>query len=819
MKKLILPIFTLVLLSIRLDGQTSAAFQRAGEKYFAESNYYGAMMMYGNMLQIDSSDARALKGFAEAAQMQGAFEEAETAFQKLYDRKKGRDSRAAYFLGGILQERGKYDEAKMRFEEFLKTAAPADSSYISLTNERIRACDYAIRHGGQPNVDIEITRLPEPINTEHGEYAPFLEGDLLYFSSNREDWEGDKNYPKRPIWKVFSANLSENGSETAKTDFNQKDLHTANSFFSPDGKYVFLIHGKYVGEAKIEAKLIRGEKQADGTFGNFTMLNEPLNSSTGTSTEPCFGLDADGNAVLFFASDRPGGRGGRDIYLSKMNASGEFSAPENLTEINTTGDEITPFWDRRSNIFYFSTTGRATLGGFDIYQAEWKNGRFSNITHLLAPVNSNYNDAYYFVSADDSEAYFASNRPEFGAKRQVEAISACCFDIFKAKNLGIELEAITFLKSTKNQLTGTKVRLLEFDENKNVVDEVIETIDNPLKKFKVERNKNYWLIAEKPDHTLDTVRFSTINLPPTERKIVKNLFLEPALIDLTAFTFDKNTGLALTGVTIRFEEIFGGNFANTRENLTANDFFYSLNFGRKYRIIASKNGYESDTVEVSTQGFDRFVTRHLTEKLYLKPVAFQSFLPLAVFFDNDEPDKDVTRATTNTTYGQSFDAYYSQKSEFVRQWVKANPEMNQLAGASNMDEFFEARVLGGWEKLKSVSQELEKRCQNGATIQLVIKGFASPRSSNSYNKALTGRRVWSLKNHFSTWNGGALKKYIDNGQLVFTEELNGEETAPRDIIAEINDPKNSVFSLRASWERRVEIVDINILKQGSVFPR
>jgi hypothetical protein len=257
----------------------------------------------------------------------------------------------------------------------------------------------------------------------------------------------------------------------------------------------------------------------------------------------------------------------------------------------------------------------------------------------------------------------------------------------------------------------------------------------------------------------------------------------------------------------------GGSRKESKENLLGNDYFYGLEFGHKYKITVSKAGYSDASVTVSTQGFDRFVTKHLTEKLYLEQLSIENYLPIAVFFDNDEPDKRVNRATTSTTYGSTYERYFPRKPQFVDGWNAANPTQNQAAnvGAMNMDEFFDRKVRGGWEQLQALSKALNDRLAAGAVIQLVIKGYASPRAATEYNKLLTGRRVWSLKNHFATWNNGQLNQYILDNKLQFTEEKYGEDTAPKDIIDNIQDEKNSVYSLRASWERRVEIVEINML--------
>ena len=811
MKNIIHPILALVFLNNLAFGQTSAAFEKAAGRYLADANYYGAMVTYAKMLAIDSSDAKGWEGYAEAARLQGAFEESEAAYQRIYDGKtKSKSPLAAFWLASVKRDQGKYVEAGQFFTQFIGTPGAADTSYISLAKEQVRQCDDAEKHQGNIDLDVEVTKLPEPINSPEGEYSPSLVGDAIYFSSNRDAWDGDKNFPKRAIYKVYMGKMSDNGSTLAKTDFNEMDLHTANTSFSSDGHWMYYSIGKYITDARIESKIWRREKLMDGTWGNAMVLPEPVNAPVGyTSTEPCIAIDALGNDVLFFVSNRPGGHGAMDIYKTIIAKDGTFGNPENLNGINTAGDEITPSWHHKTNTLYYSTNGRATLGGYDVYKSELKNGYWETSVHLPPPTNSNYNDAYYSVLPDESGALFCSNRRE--ATKQIESLTVCCYDIFKAEFLGIDLVVSTFHKVSKDSLRKTTVRLVELVGGKKPGDEIKLEVPGAMTHFPIEREKYYMLVAEKPDYTLDTVFFNTVKMDRKERSIHKELYLRPATVDLTAFCFNKKTGLALEGTTMRFEETVGGNRSETKTNKEGNSYFYQLDFGRKYRLIVSKIGFIGDTVEVSTQGLDRYKVDHLTEKLYLRP-SIHEYLPLAVFFDNDEPDKRVTRATTTTTYGQSYERYYPRKPEFVSNWSNANPSMNnaQYLGQMTMDQFFEDRVRAGYEKLLLLSEALKERLDAGEYVQLTIKGYASPRALNNYNKSLTGRRIWSLKNHFSVWNNGALEPFIQNQKLTFQEEPNGEETAPKDITDLIGDETNSIYSIRASFERRVEIIEVQM---------
>ena len=73
--------------------------------------------------------------------------------------------------------------------------------------------------------------------------------------------------------------------------------------------------------------------------------------------------------VLYFVSDREGGKGKMDIWYSIIDKNGSYTHPQNLVTINTAEDDITPNFHSSSNTFYFSSNGYLSMGGFDIYSS------------------------------------------------------------------------------------------------------------------------------------------------------------------------------------------------------------------------------------------------------------------------------------------------------------------------------------------------------------------------------------------------------------------------------------------------------------------
>lgn len=193
-----------------------------------------------------------------------------------------------------------------------------------------------------------------------------------------------------------------------------------------------------------------------------------------------------------------------------------------------------------------------------------------------------------------------------------------------------------------------------------------------------------------------------------------------------------------------------------------------------------------------------------------EPETLEDFLPLALFFDNDEPDKRTRRTTTRKNYDETFQKYYPKKELFGDSFAGPLEEDQKEEALFLVEDFFENEVEKGHRYLMLFSEILLKRLEKGEEVEIFIKGFTSPRAQSDYNLSLGKRRVSCLKNHFFDYKNQIFKPYIDTGKLRITERSFGETSAALNVSDALEDLRNSVFSPAASRERRVEIVEIKI---------
>lgn len=155
-----------------------------------------------------------------------------------------------------------------------------------------------------------------------------------------------------------------------------------------------------------------------------------LNRDDSWESQPS--VSADGK-TLYFASDRPGGYGGTDIWVVYKDKNNNWGKPQNLgSAINTPGNEKTPFIHTDSQTLYFSSAnrydendslfpGHRGLGGYDIFFSRQNEGKWSKPRNIGYPINSEADDLSFFVSTDGTTGYFSSNKIESNGKYNLYA--------------------------------------------------------------------------------------------------------------------------------------------------------------------------------------------------------------------------------------------------------------------------------------------------------------------------------------------------------------------------------------------------------------
>jgi hypothetical protein len=241
---------------------------------------------------------------------------------------------------------------------------------------------------------------------------------------------------------------------------------------------------------------------------------------------------------------------------------------------------------------------------------------------------------------------------------------------------------------------------------------------------------------------------------------------------------------------------------------------------KRNKIVEIETLQEEDDLVIETDTLieevtEEDVTENVTEIDETKPVEvpvvaevitpkeidiIKGLLPLPLFFDNDQPKSINQGAQSTSNYLSTFDQYISRKSEY-----------SSMIGLEKSNEIFN-QVTQSRNQLDQVIEYLKTLSENGYKVRLTIKGYASPLGSKEYNTQLSLRRIESVILYFNQANNGVLKPFIENGTISILRSPFGEDKSALEVDDKTNNAKQSIYSPSAAFERRVEIIEVEIIK-------
>jgi hypothetical protein len=314
---------------------------------------------------------------------------------------------AYYYLGRAMHIHYDIDSAIYYFNVFKEGIGKKHILYKSAVRQ-IEMCENAKTLMASP-VEIKITNLGPKINSAYSEHSPVLSLDEneIFFTSRRLRADSMnmsfKNIVDGEYYEdVYVSYKNKKGEwgEPELLDFNSVNAHHATIDLSADYTTLFIYHDAGGNGDLYQSTLI------DDRWSKPEPLGSDINSS---AYETHLSISVDGQ-TLFFASDRKGGLGGKDIYMCKKLPNGEWGAAKNLgAPINSEYDEDAPHFHPDGKTLYFASTGHESMGGYDIFFSEIQSdGSWSFPLNIGYPINSTHDDVFYVASADGKRGYYSS---------------------------------------------------------------------------------------------------------------------------------------------------------------------------------------------------------------------------------------------------------------------------------------------------------------------------------------------------------------------------------------------------------------------------
>jgi tetratricopeptide (TPR) repeat protein/cell division septation protein DedD len=402
------PLIVLVILFWCTAAFSQSALKRASKDYEI-SDFHSAVTSYVEFLKNNPGNVEANSKIADCYRIMNQLEEALPYYQAAIARP-GVEDIYVFQYGLTLQGLGRYETAKAVFEK-LAGESPA---FRSRAKQFAEACDYALNHD-EPGL-YKVTN--EYANTPSSDFGVALfKGSRIVYSSGRTDVQSrdSRNLSGQATGnnRLFITQRDKNGFlETPLTLHNGfgENANEGPVTYSPDGNQVAITKNNFqngvrqIPSSGHELTLYLAQVDENGDWKN--AIPFPHNGVGYSTGYPAFSQD--GNA-LYFSSNRPGGYGGYDLYVSYKTGS-TWAAPENLgPAVNSLGNEISPFHD--GTALYFSSDYHRGFGGFDIFKAEENNNRWATIYHTGSGLNSSSDDYGFVYDALRNYGYFVSNRP------------------------------------------------------------------------------------------------------------------------------------------------------------------------------------------------------------------------------------------------------------------------------------------------------------------------------------------------------------------------------------------------------------------------
>jgi hypothetical protein len=346
---------------------------------------------------------------------------------------------AFYHLGDCLHKLGDFNKAIDNFNKF-KELSREESELIADANLRIIQCENAKK--AYTEKGSYIVKDMNSLNTEYADYAPFisLDGILLNFTSRRI-WDNKENdsYRERKRNEMpddsYSSNFSSNKWSTPKlASFNTAKL--SESFLAQSmNEREIIIYTDSTGNGDVYFGVI--EKSA------LSFTHDSIFVSDYWETHATF--SSDGN-TMYFTTDKLGGVGGKDIYMSTKTSAGKWSSPIALgINVNTIYDEESPFLSFNDQILYFASNGPKSIGGYDVMYSKMNEDKTLGASQNMGyPFNSPFDDVFYSTTMDGKTGYYSSNRS--GGKGNL--------DIYYIENNPISLTEIAVFNGSIKTSTG-----------------------------------------------------------------------------------------------------------------------------------------------------------------------------------------------------------------------------------------------------------------------------------------------------------------------------------------------------------------------------
>lgn len=420
----------IVLIQLGLAGQIYAQITSRqdkqlllkADKAFDFGDYLNAMKIYESLYALDSSDVETnyklgicnyeLKKFRKNA-------------KKYFSKVSPSDyPEANYYLGMISHLTRDYERAIFYFNQYKYFGEDNEFSKKEI-DYLIEKSNTALLFESTADKEVVIKNMGNSINSVYAEYAPLIPADesFMLFTSRRKNPIYQNLDPLGDYFEdIYVSKKGEDGNWGSPAMLDSSSVntptHDACTGLSADGDKLLL----YRTSKDLKSGDIYECFFSNSKWSSPEAIGTIVNSPEYLETSACFSANGD---VIFFSSNRPGGHGGKDLYLVKKLQNGSWGKPFNLgPKINTEYDEDAPFLHPLGNTLFFSSQGHKNMGGYDIFKATFdETGKFDEPQNMGSPINTADDDIFFVMNTDATKGYLSSERDGGFGSQDIYSVS------------------------------------------------------------------------------------------------------------------------------------------------------------------------------------------------------------------------------------------------------------------------------------------------------------------------------------------------------------------------------------------------------------
>lgn len=394
---------------------------------------------------------------------------------KAYNKKKKKYLDTDFYIGNIKMHFEDYYQAKKYFRDFIKNVGDKkDYAFLKLKSTLLmRSCNFALDTFQIPST-YKLYEIPIFKSWHTKEGMDMRDKELVYTRKFDADAENAKT--------IIHTIMPDGRGFDFSSSINYGDEAVGNPSFTNDGNTMYFSKCKVQNEKLTDCNIYVSYLE-NGIWTKPEKLDDNINEPNSNATQPQIVIDENGQELLYFTAEREKGRGGKDIWYAIKNENGKFGRAKNLgSPINTKYDDVAPFYHTETQTLYYSTEGKESYGGFDVFKSKKINEEFEEPINMGKPINSSFDDIDFIVDKKLHNGYLASNR--FRTYN-----SNCCNNIYELKTTEYKIYAMGNIYEEMENAREKVNEVVLFFKN-----EMIDSLDFEIK---IDSGFYYTEIAKK----------------------------------------------------------------------------------------------------------------------------------------------------------------------------------------------------------------------------------------------------------------------------------------------------------------------------------